>query len=72
MPISPEAVVLSGWWFDLLLADGIAITSGEPVTENPWMEANYRVVAAVTTHLDGNGQDPLFDISRARVMEKLF
>ena len=62
-----------GWWFDPLLADGIAITSGEPVTENPWMEANYRVVAAVTTYLDGNGQDPrLFDISRARAMEKLF
>lgn len=62
-----------GWWFEPLLADGHPISEGEPVHTNPWMEANYRVMAAVKAHLDGDVTEPrLFDVARARAMEKLF
>ena len=67
-----------GWWFDPLLADATAITPGEPITCNPWIRANHRVIqhfvecAQGTISQEEAYQLGMFDFARAKEMESLF
>ena len=67
-----------GWWFEPLLADGVAITDGEPAEVNPWIRANHQVAHHFVDVLQGNisaeaaSAVGLFDLARARQMELLF
>lgn len=67
-----------GWWFEPLLADGVAITDGEPAEVNPWIRANHQVAHHFVDVLQGHisaetaSAEGLFDLARARQMELLF
>lgn len=67
-----------GWWFDPLLADATAITPGEPITCNPWIRANHRVIQHFvecdqgTISQEEAYQLGMFDFARAKEMESLF
>ena len=67
-----------GWWFEPLLADGVAITDGEPAEVNPWIRANHQVAHHFVDVLQGHISTEaasavgLFDLARARQMELLF
>ena len=67
-----------GWWFNPLLADDLPITQGEPTAKNPWIEANYQVIAKIVARAQNSAKGEsikecgLFDLQRACQMEQLF
>ena len=67
-----------GWWFDPLLADDLPITPGEPAADNPWIRANHQVARHLVACLSGEltaeqaAEQGLFNLDRARAMERLF
>lgn len=67
-----------GWWFNPLLADDLPISQGEPAVNNPWLEANYKVIAKIVANHRERSENPsineagLFDLQRALKMEQLF
>lgn len=66
-----------GWWVNPLWENDVAITTGEPASTSPWIQANHRVAAHFVQYLQGEisreqaWQEGAFPLERAIAMETL-